>query len=289
MVSPDIYFPNLGIEIEKLNRVAITIFDLPIYWYGIIITTGIMIGIYLTMREAKKTGQNVDIYYDFAIMVILVALIGARAYYVAFEWENYKNDLAKIFAIREGGIAIYGAIIASVITAILYTRWKKIKFGIFADTVIPSLIIGQAIGRWGNFFNKEAFGGFTNNLFAMAIKKDVASYIPDSLVGKDVLYKGASYIQVHPTFLYESLWNLAVFLILIFYRKHKKYDGELFVLYLIGYSLGRLWIEGLRTDQLIMSGLNMPASQLLSAILLVCAIMYEIYKLLSKKRLTNNV
>ncbi|HAN10308.1 MAG TPA: prolipoprotein diacylglyceryl transferase [Clostridiales bacterium] len=289
MSSPDIYFPNVGIEIEKLNRIAVSIFGLPVYWYGIIITMGIMTGIYLTMREAKKTGQNVDIYYDFAIIVILVALIGARAYYVAFSWHEYKDDLLKIFAIREGGIAIYGAIIASVITAIIYTRVRKIKFGIFADTVIPSLIIGQAIGRWGNFFNKEAFGGYTNNLFAMAIKKDVASYIPDSLVGKDVLYKGAAYIQVHPTFLYESLWNLAVFFILILYRKHKKYDGELLVLYLIGYSLGRVWIEGLRTDQLIISGLNMPVSQLLSAILLVCATIYEIYKILSKKRLTNNV
>ncbi|HBY20418.1 MAG: prolipoprotein diacylglyceryl transferase [Clostridiales bacterium GWE2_32_10] len=289
MNSPDIYFPNLGIEVAKLHREAFSLFGLDVYWYGIIITMGIMIGIYLSGREAKKTGQSVDIYYDFAIIVILCAFVGARLYYVAFKWEDYKDNLLKIFAIREGGIAIYGAVIAAALTAIIYTRVKKIKFGLFVDTIIPSLILGQAIGRWGNFFNKEAFGGYTNNLFAMAIKKDVASYIPDSLVGKDVLYKGVSYIQVHPTFLYESLWNLMVFLILIFYKRHKKYNGELLVLYLIGYSLGRVWIEGLRTDQLLIAGTNMPVSQLLSAILLICATIYEIYKLLSKKRLTNNV
>lgn len=286
-MSPDIYFPNLGIEIAKLNRVAFNLFGLDVYWYGVIITTAIMVGIYLAVREAKKTGQSVDIYYDFVIIAILCALIGARIYYVAFSWDDYKDDLLRVFAFREGGIAIYGAVIASVIAAIVYTKVKKINFGIFADTAIPSLIIGQAIGRWGNFFNKEAFGGFTNNIFAMGIRKDVASFIPESLIGKDVIYKGASYIQVHPTFFYESMWNLMVFFILIFYRKHKKYDGELLVLYLIGYSMGRLWIEGLRTDQLLIGTTNIAISQVLAVILLVCATIFEIYKILSIKRLTN--
>ncbi len=289
MNGPDIYFPNLGIELEKLSRVAFNLFGMEVYWYGVIIMIGIMTGIYIAGKEAKRTGQDENTYYDFALIVIVIALIGARLYYVAFEWESYKNDLMKIFAFREGGVAIYGAVIASVISAIIYTRLKNIKFTLFADTAIPSLIIGQAIGRWGNFFNKEAFGVYTNNLFAMCIRKDVASFIPKSLENNNVLYKGSQYIQVHPTFFYESMWNLALFAILIFYRKRKKYEGELFVLYIIGYALGRLWIEGLRTDQLLLWNTNMAASQVLSAFLLTFGTAYHIYKIFSIKRLTKGV
>ncbi|WP_455958269.1 prolipoprotein diacylglyceryl transferase, partial [Anaerotignum lactatifermentans] len=164
---PEIWFPNLGIEIDHLSRTAFTVFGQDIYWYGIFIGLGVILGVLLALHEAKRTGQNPDTYLDFIIYAMIIAIIGARLYYVIFSWDFYGQHPEKIFAIRKGGLAIYGGIIGGVLTAIVYSHLKKKSFWVMADTMAPSLILGQMLGRWGNFFNKEAFGGFTDNLFAM--------------------------------------------------------------------------------------------------------------------------
>lgn len=283
MDTPDIWFPNLGIKIQHLDKVAISIFSIPIYWYAIIIVTGMILAILLAQYHAKKEGQNPDDYWDFSIIAIIISVIFARIYYVIFSWDLYKNDLLKIFATREGGLAIYGGIIGGALTAIVFCKIKKIKLGILADIAAPSLVLGQVIGRWGNFINREAFGGYTDSLLAMRYKLEQVSYVPQAVFDKKILYNGVEYIQVQPTFLYESLWNLAVFVILMILRKYKKFDGEIFLLYILGYSLGRAWIEGLRTDQLLIS--NIAVSQLLSVILIFISIILLVYNLVKSKRI----
>lgn len=283
MDTPDIWFPNLGIKIQHLDKVAISIFGIPIYWYAIIIVTGMILAILLAQYHAKKEGQNPDDYWDFSIIAIIISVIFARIYYVIFSWDLYKNDLLKIFATREGGLAIYGGIIGGALTAIVFCKIKKIKLGILADIAAPSLVLGQVIGRWGNFINREAFGGYTDSLLAMRYKLEQVSYVPQAVFDKKILYNGVEYIQVQPTFLYESLWNLAVFVILMILRKYKKFDGEIFLLYILGYSLGRAWIEGLRTDQLLIS--NIAVSQLLSVILIFISIILLVYNLVKSKRI----
>lgn len=275
---PDIWFPNLGIEITELNRVAFSLFDKEVYWYGILIGLGVFLGVLIAMHEAKRTGQNPDMYVDFIIYALIFAVIGARLYYVFFSWDYYAANPSKILAIREGGLAIYGGIIGAVLTAVVYCRKKKVNFWLLADTTAPSLAFGQMLGRWGNFFNREAFGGFTDGLFAMRLRLDQvrAGDVSVQLMEHLVSVGGTDYIQVHPTFLYESFWNLCLFTILMLYRPKKKFDGQILGLYFLGYALGRVWIEGLRTDQLLIGGF--PVSQLLSAIIIVAAVCFLIWK-----------
>ena len=269
---PEIWFPNLGIQIKELSNVAFSIFGIDVYWYGVIIGTGIILSLFLALYEAKRTNQNPENYMDFTMIAIVVCVICARLYYVIFSWDYYSQHLSEIFAIRNGGLAIYGGIIGGVLIAYFYTKAKKLNFWLFADTVAPSLLLGQIIGRWGNFFNREAFGGYTDGLFAMRYMKDQVSNISQSVLDKVVNINGVEYIQVQPTFLYESFWNLCVFIILMVLKRKKKFDGEIFGLYIIGYALGRVWIEGLRTDQLIIGSTGIPVSQLLSAFLIVVGI-----------------
>ncbi len=275
---PDIWFPNLGIKINSLSRIAFTIFGIDIYWYAVIIVAGMVLAVYLAQYEAKRTGQDPEMYWDFAVIAILVSVICARVYYVVFSWDSYKDNLLKIFAIREGGLAIYGGIIGGIVTAIIYCKIKKIKFWVLADTAAPSLILGQIIGRWGNFFNSEAFGGYTESLFAMRYKVSQISYIPDTLFDKIITINGVEYVQVHPTFLYESVWNLCVFMFLMWLKKHKKFDGQIILVYLLGYSLGRVWIEGMRMDQLMLGSTGIAVSQLLSAIIIFVSSILIFYK-----------
>ena len=197
--------------------------------------------------------------------------MGARIYYVLFDWDNYKNDLLQILNLRAGGLAIYGGVIGAVLTLIVYTRVKKLSFFSLADTGCLGLITGQIIGRWGNFFNCEAFGGYTNSLFAMRIRRALVNenMISRELLNHLIVKDGVEYIQVQPTFLYESVWNLCVLLFMLWYRKRKRFDGEMLFIYLLGYGLGRVWIEGLRTDQLIFFSTGIPVSQALSLILVV--------------------
>lgn len=274
---PEIWFPNLGIEIDHLSRTAFTVFGQDIYWYGIFIGLGVILGVLLALHEAKRTGQNPDTYLDFIIYAMIISIIGARLYYVIFSWDFYSQHPEKIFAIREGGLAIYGGIIGGVLTAIVYSRVKKKNFWVMADTMAPSLILGQMLGRWGNFFNKEAFGGFTDNLFAMRyqLSQVRASDVTTDILQNLVTVNGVDYIQVHPTFLYESMWSLCVFIILLILQRKKKFNGQVCATYFFGYALGRVWIEGLRTDQLCIG--NVPVSQALSAVLIIASVVLYVY------------
>mgnify|MGYP005777808679 FL=1 len=268
----DLSFVNLGITIEHLPK-SISVFGFDIAYYGIIIGIGMLAGIWLAQSDAKRRGQDPEIYLDFALYAIVFSIIGARIYYVVFDWDAYKDNLLQIFNLRAGGLAIYGGVIGAVLTLIVFTKIKKLSFFSMADTGVLGLILGQIIGRWGNFFNCEAFGGYTDNLFGMRIKmsKVNLSMISQELLDHKIVEQGVEYIQVHPTFLYESLWNLGVLLFMLWYRKRKAFDGEMLCIYLLGYGLGRAWIEGLRTDQLILFGTGIPVSQALSLVLVVCS------------------
>lgn len=278
MQGIDISFPNLGIAIEKIGT-GINVFGFKIAFYGMTTALGMFLGLLIARWQAKRTGQNPDLYSDLAVYAIIFSVIGARAYYVIFTFSSYKDNLWQIFNIRAGGQAIYGSIIAGVLTAVFFARRKKYSLPLILDTAVLGLILGQIVGRLGNFFNREAFGDYTNNLLAMRLKvNDVASSsITDKMNQNMIVQDGIKYIQVHPTFLYEMLWNIVVLIILILYTKKKKIDGELFLIYLIGYGAGRAWIEGLRTDQLLLFGTNIPVSQVLSGILVVGGIGVWVY------------
>ncbi len=286
-MTPEIWFVNLGIKINHLDRVAFTLFGIDVYWYGIIIACGMLLGLYVTLREAKRTGQDPDFYIDTVLISALVSILFARLYYVIFSWDYYKNNLNEIFSIRNGGIAIYGAIIGAVISALIICKVRKKNFYKVADTFSFALLIGQIIGRWGNFVNREAFGGYTDSLFAMRYIKEQASNIPKDVLDKVITVDGVEYIQVHPTFLYESLWNIGVLIVIFIFRKRKKFDGQLMAIYFIGYGLGRLWIEGMRTDSLMIASTNIRASQVLSLILIIAFTIYLIVNLKKCKDLSD--
>ena len=272
MEGADIGFVHLGIEIHNLQN-DLYIFGFRIAYYGIIIGLGMLAGIWMAQSDAKRRGQDPEIYLDFALYGIIFSIIGARLYYVVFQWDSYKKNLLEVFNLRAGGLAIYGGVIAAIITLAAFTRIRKLSFFSMADSGVLGLITGQIIGRWGNFFNCEAFGGYTDSLFAMRIR---LSLVNENMLTTDVLNhkiveNGVEYIQVHPTFLYESVWNLGLLLFMLWFRHHKKFDGEMLWIYLLGYGVGRFWIEGLRTDQLIFFHTGIPVSQALSMILILAA------------------
>ncbi|MBR1874100.1 MAG: prolipoprotein diacylglyceryl transferase [Eubacterium sp.] len=266
----EVAFPHLGIYIDHVPK-SFSIFGLDIALYGVIIALGMIAGLYIACFQAKRTGQKTSIYTDFVIWGIVFSLIGARLYYVIFAWDKYKDNLLEIFNFRGGGLAIYGGVIAAVITVYVYCRVKKYSFFLFADTAVAGLILGQAIGRWGNFTNQEAFGEYTDCFLAMRLNAANVNpdYITDTMRANMQTIGDASYIQVHPTFLYESLWNIAVLLLMIFFTKKKKFDGEIFLMYLVGYGLGRAWIEGLRIDQLQIGSTGIAVSQVFSVVLVI--------------------
>ncbi len=268
-----IEFPNIGIHLDNVGK-TVTVFGFDIAYYGIVIGIGMLAGIAMAMMEAKRTNQNQEDYIDIAIFGIIFGIIGARIYYVVFAWDMYKDNLLEIFNTRHGGVAIYGGVIAAVITVFVVARVKKLPVALLLDTGCFGLITGQMIGRWGNFFNREAFGDYTDNLLAMRIPLDAvrSSDVSENIREHIDVIDGVSYIQVHPTFLYESLWCLMVLVILLLYRTHKKFNGELFLMYLAGYGAGRVWIEGLRTDQLWFPGTEIPVSQVLAGVLVVVAV-----------------
>lgn len=276
-MGADIRFPHLGIEIEKLGK-SISIGGFSIAYYGIIIAFGMVCGYLVAAWQAKRTGQDKEMYLDLALWDIIFAVIGARVYYVVFSWDYYSKNLKEIINTRGGGLAIYGGVIAGVITTFVFSKVRKVSFMKLLDTACGGLLIGQIIGRWGNFFNREAFGGYSDGLLAMQIRMDEAAYTTQDLLDKAVTVDGVQYIQVQPTFLYESLWNLGVLVIILLYRKHKKFNGELFMMYLFGYGIGRFIIEQFRTDQLLLPYIGLPVSQVLSACLSVFALIVIMYK-----------
>jgi len=276
---PEVWFPHLNIKIYELDPVAFKLFGFPVYWYGVIIGSAVIMGLLLAQREAKRTNQNPENYIDFLLYALIAALIGARTYYVIFSWESYKDNLLKIFAFREGGLAIYGGVLAAIGVAWVFTKKRKLSFWLLADTAAPSLVLGQSIGRWGNFFNQEAFGRYTDSIFAMRLmKNNVGQHLTEDILNNIITYNGIQYVQVHPTFLYESFWNFGLFLFLLWYRRRKKFTGEIFLMYLAGYGCGRVWIEGLRTDQLTIGNTGIAVSQLLSGVLIVSSIIFVMHK-----------
>ena len=280
-----ISFPKLGIVLN-IKPAAFHIGPKPIYWYAIIILAGFLLGMLFVMRDSKKYGVNSENVMDIALFGLVFGIIGARIYYVLFALEEFTS-IADVFKIWNGGLAIYGGVLASALTLFIFTKVKKLKFWLMADTAVQGLIIGQIIGRWGNFFNREAFGGYTDSLFAMQLPVSEAKGITQELIEHLVTIDGVSYVQVHPTFLYEGTWNLLLFIGICLYKRHKKFDGEIFAIYLMGYGVGRFIIEGLRTDQLVIKALGgIAASQVLSIILIVLAVAFVIYNRVQLKKRT---
>jgi len=280
-----INFPHLGIYLEHVGK-TFRVFGIDIAYYGVVVVTGMLIGLLIVNGEAKRLHQNAEQYWDMGMIALISGIVGARIYYVIFDWDNYKGNLLEIFNLRHGGLAIYGGIIGALIAVYIYGRIKKLSFPIMVDCIAPGLVIGQVIGRWGNFFNREAFGGYTDNLFAMQLPVSAVrqNEITRQMWEHVQTISGVDYIQVHPTFLYEGLWNIGVFLVLWLYRKHKKFDGEIFLIYLVLYGMGRLWIEGLRTDQLLLPVVGIPVSQIVSVGAMAVGIILIVRKRLQLKK-----
>ena len=268
----NISFPNLGIYLDHVGK-SISVFGFEIAYYGIIIGLAILIGFLIATSEAKRTRQNPEDYLDMGIIGVIAGIAGARIFYVVFSWDMYKDNLLDIFNLREGGLAIYGGVIAAVIAVFIMARVKHLSPFQILDTVAMAILNGQMLGRWGNFFNREAFGEYTDSLFAMRLPLDAVRSGDVTELMREHMERidGVSYIQVHPTFLYESLWCCALLIILVLYWKHKKYEGELFLMYIFGYGLGRVWIEGLRTDQLLIPGIGLPVSQVIAGCVVIFA------------------
>lgn len=239
-----------------MNPVAFRIFGIDIMWYGVLISLGVLLGVFFAVKEARRIGFKEDNVLDFLLIAIPVAIIGARAYYVIFSWDYYSQNPSEIINIRNGGLAIHGALIAGVITGILFCKKRKINVLQLLDILMPSVALGQAIGRWGNFVNQEAHGGPTDLPWGIVVNGQ----------------------KVHPTFLYESIINIAVFIFLTWFaRKKKTTHGQILALYLILYSAGRFFVEGLRTDSLMF--LNMRVAQLISlAMILSGAVLWYIVR-----------
>lgn len=285
-----INFPHLGIHLKDVGE-SISIFGFQIAYYGILIALALFVGIMIATIEGKRTGQKSEDYLDLGIVVAFCAILGARVYYVIFSWEEYKDNFWSIFNIREGGLAVYGGIIACVIAVFIFAKVKNLSAAIILDTAVLGLMAGQVIGRFGNFFNREAFGEYTDGLFAMQLPKAMvrAKDVTELMEQNIVVIEGVNFIQVHPTFLYEALWNLVLLIVLLIYRKQKKFNGEIFLLYLVGYGIGRFWIEGLRTDQLLIPGVGWAVSRVLALVLLigaatVLAVNYYMHSVKMKKR-----
>lgn len=253
-----ITFPSLGLEFN-INRAMFTIGDFSVYWYGVIISLGLILAVIYGYNECKRISFNTDDFFNMLIIAIPVAIVFARLYYVIFSWDLYKDDITSIIDIRSGGLAIYGGIIGAALTVIIYCTKKKIKIGIVLDMLAVGLLIGQSIGRWGNFVNGEAFGSATTLPWAMCVTSN----------GRQIAN------MVHPTFLYESLWNALGIIVLLVYKKYKKADGELFCAYMIWYGLGRSFIEGLRADSLFFGAVKV--SQLLSVCILITGVIILSY------------
>ena len=275
MGKMDIAFPHLGLYLKNVPK-NFSVFGFSIAMYGVIIGLGFLVALLIISRVAKWSDQNPDDYWDLAIYIIIFSIVGARLYYVIFAWDYYKDDLLSIFNTRNGGLAIYGGVIAGFTTLFIYTRIKKKNFFLLGDTIMFGLVFGQTMGRWGNFTNREAFGEYTDNLFAMRLPVEMVRSGEITELMKAHMSDATNYIQVSPTFLYESMWNLCLFVLMLLYFKHRKFVGENILLYLGGYGLGRAWIEALRTDQLKIPVLGLPVSQVLAICLVIFAVVTDL-------------
>lgn len=270
-------FPGLGLDFE-VNRVAFSIGDLPVYWYGILIALGFILAILYVSRRAKEFGVDADRMLDVILGGAIGGIVGARAYYVILQWDYYGQNLSQIFNTRSGGMAIYGGLIGGVLIGLLMCKIRRVKFMPALDLVVGGFLIGQGIGRWGNFVNIEAFGANTSLPWGMS-----SSVITDYLTQHEAELEAIGMdidpnMPVHPTFLYESLWCLLGFAFIAWYTRRRKFDGELTLLYMMWYGAGRAVIEGLRTDSLMIPGTSLRASQVLAAAMAVVAAIIWIVK-----------
>ena len=259
-------FPGLGIGEFTVKSEAFSIGNFAIAWYGLIICLGMIFAVGYVIFRAGRIGIDSDQIIDFALFVIPIGVIGARLYYVLMELDSF-HSLGDVLNIRGGGLAIYGGIIGGAITVFVMCHIKKIYFPAFADCVVPGLIMAQAIGRWGNFMNGEAFGAITDSFLRMGIKNYNSMHT----------FGTSEMVYVHPTFLYESLWNIVGFIGVNIFYKHKKYDGQIFLMIFGWYGLGRMMIEGLRTDSLYLFGTSIRTSQALAAVLFIVCTAFQIY------------
>ena len=300
-----IYFPGLGIFLENVPRgIHIGSFFLP--FYAIVVTSGFVLAYFVSLKEAKRTGQNEEDYLDFFLAMVIPSIIGARIYYIIFypdrfieEGKSFGKTLLDMINIRNGGLAIYGGLIAGTITGLIFSRVKKISLPLLGDTVTMGVLIGQILGRWGNFFNREAFGTFASSVFRMAIPVEYYSnafynemvstgIITSEMQEHTEMVKGITCITVHPTFLYEGLWNLLILAIIFFYRKKKKFDGELAMIYVAGYGVGRFLVESLRSDSLMLGPLKI--SQVVAVACVLVSVGVIIYnRMLLKKKDTETI
>ncbi|MBR5348743.1 MAG: prolipoprotein diacylglyceryl transferase [Lachnospiraceae bacterium] len=275
----DVSFPNLGINIEHLPQ-GFNIFGVEIRLYAIMIMIGLAAGFFVAKHLGTIEGDDPEDYSDYIIYGVLFGILGARLYYVIFEFGYYKDHLAEILNLRQGGLAIYGGAIAAIVTMFVFTKIKKRRFLQMVDMGVIGLILGQAIGRWGNFFNCEVFGGVSDGLFAMRLNNNLVNSEYVTMLAKDMQERlpelAGTYTQVAPTFLYEFAWNMLAFTFMVLYRKHRKFKGELFGFYLLLYGAGRFWIEGIRSDQLKIGSTGIPVSQALSAVLFVAGLAFII-------------
>lgn len=267
MMTDVVAFPGLGLEFT-IDRVAVTLFGFPVYWYGIILATGLFLGILYAFHYAKRVGVDEDRLVDVLMAGVIGAIVGARLYFVAFSWDMYKDDLWQIFNVRHGGIAIYGAIIGGIAAGAVLCKMRGVRMLPTLDLAAGGFLIGQAIGRWGNFVNIEAFGDNTTSIFGMT-SPAITGYL------EQLKRSGAAWtagidpnLPVHPTFLYESAWCLLGFLLMNFiFIRRRRFDGECFLIYAAWYGAGRFVIEGLRTDSLMWGGVRVS-----QALALVCVI-----------------
>lgn len=258
-----IAFPGLGLSLD-IAREAFRIGPFTVYWYGVIVVAGIGLGLYYSLRRSREFGMNPDRMTDLTLYSVIAGLVGARAYYVAFTWDYYSQHPEEIIAIWKGGIAIYGGIIGAFALGIWLCRRWKMPVLPAADCAVGGLILGQAIGRWGNFVNIEAFGGNTTLPWGMTGDSIVHYLSSQQAALAEAGIPVDPWMPVHPTFFYESMWNLLGFLFIVWYTRRRRFNGELALFYCGWYGLGRAWIEGLRTDSLMLGGLRI--SQVVAAL-----------------------
>lgn len=258
-----------------INPVAFHLGPIPVNWYGIIIGAGIVIAYFLAQKEAVRRGLDQEFFADLLIWAIPISILSARVYYVSMKWDYYGQNPGRIIEIWNGGIAIHGALIGAFITAYIFTRKRKVSFLKLADIAAPSILIGQIIGRWGNFINQEAYGGPVSREFLEGL------FLPNWLIEQMYIREDGNY--VHPTFLYESLWNIIGFIILMFARKWNWRRGEMFFFYLIWYSFGRFFIEGMRTDSLYLIDGVLRSAQVVSIIGIIAGIIAIVYRRMKVK------
>ena len=281
-----IQFPNLGINLDYVGK-SIHIFGFEITFFGLIVALGMLLGLGFVMLEAKRCGEDRDRYLGMFIVSLITGVIGARLYYVAFSWNTYEENVGQIFNIRNGGLAFYGGLLGGVIGAAIFCAIRKTSFARMADTASMGIVIGQIIGRWGDFFNRESFGEYTNNIFAMQLPLSAVRSREVTVTMRENLETigGVSYIQAHPVFLYESMWCLLLLLLMLVWKRKKRFHGEVFLRYLAGYGLGRFFFEYLRTDKLLIPGTTVGISQVVSAALfLICTVVAMVESSMAKKR-----